>query len=273
MLPSDVPTTCLIVVDMQNDFCLPTSPLCVAGAMGCLAACKLAVEAARAKHLPVIWVIREHHTSGVDVEYTRAHLFKDGAGSTVPGSEGADLVAGLEVGPGELVVVKKRFSGFLHTHLDLVLRWGNTCLTSFSAAKHHDPASGSLAQAMRKQAKFSAESQSNGALMRIAPLAVWGCRLSDPDLAAAAIADAQLTHPHAVPQHANAAYCVALKHLIGAPGDAQGAAAAATAWATAHACSEVTGWLKEALGSGPGHAVNHNIGHVRHAFFYAFRHL
>ncbi|KXZ55555.1 hypothetical protein GPECTOR_2g1104 [Gonium pectorale] len=73
--------------------------------------------------MPIIWVIREHDASGVDVEYTRAHLFKDGgAGSTVPGTKGAELVEGLEVRQGELVIVKKRFSAFLHTHLDLVLR-------------------------------------------------------------------------------------------------------------------------------------------------------
>ncbi|GIL52602.1 hypothetical protein Vafri_8424 [Volvox africanus] len=35
---------------------------------------------------------------------------------------GAELVEGLEVRKGELVLVKKRFSAFLHTHLDLVLR-------------------------------------------------------------------------------------------------------------------------------------------------------
>ncbi|EFJ49526.1 hypothetical protein VOLCADRAFT_59236 [Volvox carteri f. nagariensis] len=114
--------TCLICIDMQNDFCLPTSPLCVAGAMGCLPKVKQAIDVARAKQMHVVWVIREHDPSGVDVEFTRAHLFKDGAGSTVPGTKGAELVEGLEVRAGELVIVKKRFSAFLHTHLDLVLR-------------------------------------------------------------------------------------------------------------------------------------------------------
>lgn len=37
---------------------------------------------------------------------------------------GAELVPPLSVAPGELVLVKKRFSAFLHTHLDLVLRCG-----------------------------------------------------------------------------------------------------------------------------------------------------
>lgn len=35
---------------------------------------------------------------------------------------GAKLAQGLEVRSGEHVVIKKRFSGFLATHLDLMLR-------------------------------------------------------------------------------------------------------------------------------------------------------
>ncbi len=54
----------LICIDMQNDFCDASSPLCVAGAMGCLPKVKEAIEIARAKSLPVIWVIREHEPSG-----------------------------------------------------------------------------------------------------------------------------------------------------------------------------------------------------------------
>ncbi len=57
-------TTCLLCIDMQNDFCLPEYPLCVAGALGCLPKVKEAVELARDKQFPVIWVIREHHASG-----------------------------------------------------------------------------------------------------------------------------------------------------------------------------------------------------------------
>ena len=41
-------------------------------------------------------------------------------------------------------------------------------------------------------------SKANGALMRITSLAVWGHKLSQRDLVAAAAADAQLTHPNKV---------------------------------------------------------------------------
>ena len=39
-------------------------------------------------------------------------------------------------------------------------------------------------------------SQANGALMRILPLAIWGHRLSDEELAFCAHQDAILSHPH-----------------------------------------------------------------------------
>ncbi len=63
--------------------------------------------------------------------------------------------------------------------------------------------------------------------MRITPLAVWGCRLTDQQLAAAAASDCVLSHPHVVAQHCNAAFVIAVKHLINHPGDADGAIAAA----------------------------------------------
>lgn len=112
----------LLVIDMQNDFCLPDAVLCVNGAMGCLPKVIEAVNAARACGIPVVWVIREHDPKGIDVELFRAPMFKDGKSSTVKGTAGAALVAGLEVWPGERVVIKRRFSAFFDTELHRVLQ-------------------------------------------------------------------------------------------------------------------------------------------------------
>ena len=73
--------TALLVVDMQRDFLDEDSPLCVKGAAsaGVADACAGAVAKSRAAGVPVVWVVREHHASGRDVEKTRAHLF-DGCG-------------------------------------------------------------------------------------------------------------------------------------------------------------------------------------------------
>jgi nicotinamidase-related amidase len=85
----------LLVIDMQNDFCLPGAPLFVAGAPGVTEAVKDAVLVARAKAVPVIWVVREHHVSGVDAEVTRAHLYKDGKGPVALLTPGALGVRGV----------------------------------------------------------------------------------------------------------------------------------------------------------------------------------
>jgi nicotinamidase-related amidase len=60
--------------------------------------------------------------AGVDVELFREQMFRQGKSSTVRGTHGAELVEGLAVQPGELVVSKKRFSAFFNTNLDALLR-------------------------------------------------------------------------------------------------------------------------------------------------------
>lgn len=112
----------LLVIDMQNDFCLPGSVLCVAGAMGCLPKVVEAVDVARSKGVPIIWVIREHDADGTDVELFRQPMFKEGKASTVPGTPGVQLVEPLAAATGERVLIKKRFSAFFATELDMVLR-------------------------------------------------------------------------------------------------------------------------------------------------------
>jgi len=71
--------------------------------MGCLPRVVEAVEEARRKGVPVFYVVREHDPSGIDIERTRTHLFArgGGAGATVQGTEGAELVAPLTVQPGD----------------------------------------------------------------------------------------------------------------------------------------------------------------------------
>jgi ureidoacrylate peracid hydrolase len=56
--------TALVVIDMQNDFCLPDRALCVKGAMACLPSVVEAVDSARTHNVPVVFVCREHDPSG-----------------------------------------------------------------------------------------------------------------------------------------------------------------------------------------------------------------
>jgi len=110
----------LIVVDMQNDFCLPSSRLFVAGAAVAIDGVQRAVAGFRAAGAPVIWVIRQHRPGGEDVDRARQALFREQP--FLASSPGADLADGLAVAEGEVIVVKRRWSAFFATDLDLVLR-------------------------------------------------------------------------------------------------------------------------------------------------------
>lgn len=59
-----------------------------------------------------------------------------------------------------------------------------------------------------------ASSQANGALMRIAPLAIFGHHASRENLIKWAVQDASLTHPNALCTAINAVYVVAIAHAI-----------------------------------------------------------
>ena len=59
-------------------------------------------------------------------------------------------------------------------------------------------------------ARANHASQANGALMRVAPLAIWGWTLAPARLAALAAFDARLSHPHPACQDANVAYTHAI---------------------------------------------------------------
>jgi hypothetical protein len=62
-------------------------------------------------------------TAGLDAEHTRQHLYTLASiGPVVAGSPGASIVQGLKPATNETVLVKKRFSPFFGTHLDLLLR-------------------------------------------------------------------------------------------------------------------------------------------------------
>lgn len=143
---------------------------------------------------------------------------------------------------------------------------GRTCSLAFSLGTG-EPVK--TADKMRADAaSFSMQSQSNGALMRSSPIAVWGvCRgLSTLAIADVARQDARLSHPSPQCVESNAAYCAMLAHLLRAPGDTDGALNAAK---TACRHPDVMGWLST---DDPG-SVTVNSGHVKHGIVLTVKHL
>lgn len=112
----------LLIIDMQKDFVLPLAPACVAGARATVPALRRLLEQARVAGWRVIHVVREHRADGSDAELFRRGAFAGGRGICVAGSEGAEIIPELAPLPGELRLVKRRFSAFLFTELDALLR-------------------------------------------------------------------------------------------------------------------------------------------------------
>lgn len=132
-----------------------------------------------------------------------------------------------------------------------------------------------LADRLATNAQANSESKANGALMRITPVGIWSVGVSDADAIAAAMADAQLTHPNVSCQWANAAYVIAIRHLLRQPGDHQGAVQAAGAVLLRHrheGAAEVQSWFDEAV-AGTLPACHPEAGYVRIAFTHALYHL
>ncbi len=132
---------------------------------------------------------------------------------------------------------------------------------------------GLIHQGMWKASEqFNRGSKANGGLMRIAPLGVWGHRLSEEDLGKAVCQDNRLTHPNPTCQHSSALYCIAIQHLMLNPKDNEGAFQTAEEWAKTLGNREVQEWLSLAernqdVGYTP------SIGFVKYGFVHAFRHL
>ncbi len=112
----------LVIVDMQNDFVLPGSPFCIAGAYDTIAKIQEALEAFRKAKMPVFHIVREHRADGSDVEVTRVQGFLKEAKYAIPGTEGCEIVEALKPLEGEYRIAKQRFSAFMHTELDFILR-------------------------------------------------------------------------------------------------------------------------------------------------------
>jgi len=115
-------TIALAIIDMQNDFVQPGAPACVAGAAATLPALRSLLDLARAKGWNIIHVTRQHRPDGSDVELFRREAFAQGRGICVAGTKGADIVPELCPLPGEYCLHKLRFSAFLFTEFDALLR-------------------------------------------------------------------------------------------------------------------------------------------------------
>ncbi|MNC12923.1 Peroxyureidoacrylate/ureidoacrylate amidohydrolase RutB [compost metagenome] len=137
----DLEDTAIIVVDMQNDFCMPggwldsigvdTAPL-----LGPVAPLNTLLPALRQAEVPVIWLNWGNREDRLNLPPSLLHVYdpdgqSNGIGAPLPGngsrvlekgSWGAALVEDLSSEPGDIRIDKYRMSGFWDTPLDSILR-------------------------------------------------------------------------------------------------------------------------------------------------------
>ena len=124
---ADPTAAALLVVDMQNDFCHPQG---VSGKRGRQQTITIEmtprlesfIKVCRGVGTPVIFVKTIHYPWTDSPSWVR-RLDRDGGDSVCrPGTWGAEFYAGIQPEEGEIIITKHRYSAFLGTNLDLILR-------------------------------------------------------------------------------------------------------------------------------------------------------
>jgi nicotinamidase-related amidase len=107
-------STALVIVDMLNDFVLEGAPLRVEAAQQLIPAISRGRDAARRAGSPVFYLCDAHRPDDPEFQAWPRHA--------VAGTPGAQVIDQLRPAEEDVVIRKRRFSGFFGTDLDLHLR-------------------------------------------------------------------------------------------------------------------------------------------------------
>lgn len=113
----DPERTAVLVVDMVNDFCLAGGLMPLPDAERLYGPQREVIEAVRRSGGVVVHVVDTHRPN-----LREDREFRTRAPHCIEGTHGAQVVDELEPRDDDLVVLKRRFSGFFGTDLDLTLR-------------------------------------------------------------------------------------------------------------------------------------------------------
>jgi nicotinamidase-related amidase len=114
--------TAVLIIDMQNDVAHTDGRMFIRDAAHRAETMARVLQAFREARAPVIHAVRSHRPDGWDAELFRMPSFQADRGAFVEGSWGRQVLERLNPEPGEPIVVKRRFSAFMGTELDMLLR-------------------------------------------------------------------------------------------------------------------------------------------------------
>ncbi len=110
----DPATTAVLVVDMLKDFFVEGGAMVLEGGEVLYAPHQKLLAAARSAGMPILWLNQNLPPDDSLFEMRTIHC--------LAGSWGAEVVDELPVEDGDIVIPKRRYSGFFQTTLDLTLR-------------------------------------------------------------------------------------------------------------------------------------------------------
>jgi len=114
--------TALLVIDVQREYFDPDGPAFVEHAADILQAVNRLIDAFREHGLPLVFVQHMNRADGSDAGRMGDFAGADEEDSFVEGTPRIELVDGLHVRDDNVRIVKRRYSAFLGTDLEAVLR-------------------------------------------------------------------------------------------------------------------------------------------------------
>lgn len=110
-------TTAVLIVDMLHDFCDPAGAMCLPGADRLYPVQNELIQSARVSGMMIGWIVDAHRPG-----LRRDREFLKRTSHCLEGTSGVNVVPQLHKQDDDLVFVKRRYSAFFGTDLDLTLR-------------------------------------------------------------------------------------------------------------------------------------------------------
>lgn len=111
----------LVIIDMQKDFVLPEIFAGNSRAFNIIPNIELILSLFRSQKLPIFHILREYRSDSSNVERLRIDDFKLRPRAVI-GTRGYEIVDQLSPIVGEFKITKWRFSAFMGTEFDFILR-------------------------------------------------------------------------------------------------------------------------------------------------------
>jgi len=108
----------MLIIDMQNDFIADDAPIRCPGGGDIIPNIREIKHWAHTHNIPVFYTKEEHRWQKTDFGMETQ---REEPEHCLEGTLGVEIVSGLEPGQDDYIIIKRRYSGFYHSDLDVLL--------------------------------------------------------------------------------------------------------------------------------------------------------